>query len=54
MEEIKKAKVRYYPRKLARSVAKANMRRAGIRRVNRVFQKYWKEFVIVKNGKKRA
>ncbi|MBQ7671315.1 MAG: hypothetical protein IJS45_11460 [Clostridia bacterium] len=47
-------KYRFYPRKLARSVAKANMRRAGMRKINRRFQKYWKEFVIVKDNRRRS
>ena len=35
----------FYPRKLARSVAKANMRRAGVQHVNRNFALNWRNWV---------
>lgn len=33
------------PRKLARSVAKANMERRGYRKINRLFSVRWRRFV---------
>ena len=36
---------RCYPRKLARSVAKANMERRGYRKINRLFSVRWRRFV---------
>lgn len=35
----------FYPRHLARSVAKANMRRAGVQHINRNFSLNWKNWV---------
>lgn len=35
----------FYPRHLDRSVAKANMRRAGIQHINRNFADNWKKWV---------
>jgi len=35
----------FYPRKLARSVAKANMRRAGVQHINRNFALNWRNWV---------
>lgn len=35
----------FYPRHLARSVAKANMRRAGVQHINRNFADNWKKWV---------
>lgn len=35
----------YYPRHLARSIAKANMKRAGIQHINRNFALNWKNWV---------
>lgn len=37
--------VTYSPRKLARSVAKANMKRAGMRHINRGFAMNWRNWV---------
>lgn len=37
--------VSFHPRKLARSVAKANMKRAGIQKVNRRFALNWRNYV---------
>lgn len=36
---------RCYPRKLARSVAKANMELRGYRKINRLFSVRWRKFV---------
>jgi|GEM_PF-3337217 len=35
----------FYPRKLARSVAKANMARAGVQHINRNFSLNWRNWV---------
>lgn len=35
----------FYPRHLARSVAKANMRRVGVQHINRNFASNWKNQV---------
>lgn len=35
----------FYPRHLARSVAKHNMARAGIEHINKLFAYNWREFV---------
>lgn len=35
----------FYPRRLARSIAKANMKRAGIQKVNRHFALNWRNYV---------
>lgn len=35
----------FYPRRLARSIAKANMRKAGVQHVNRNFALNWKNWV---------
>lgn len=35
----------FYPRHLARSVAKANMKRAGVQHINRNFALNWKNWV---------
>ena len=35
----------FFPRKLARSVAKANMKSAGIQKVNRHFALNWRNYV---------
>lgn len=35
----------FYPRHLARSIAKANMRKAGVQHVNRNFALNWKNWV---------
>lgn len=37
--------VSFHPRKLARSVEKANMKRAGIQKVNRHFALNWRNYV---------
>ena len=50
MDSITNAKkLRFYPRSLARSVAKANMRRAGINHINSRFRLFeeWKRWVMV-------
>ena len=39
------ADIRCYPRKLARSVAKANMERRGYRKINHLFSVRWRRFV---------
>lgn len=45
-QEQKETKtVSFYPRKLARNVAKANMKRAGIQKVNRYFSLDWRNYV---------
>ncbi len=46
----------FYPRKLARSIAKANMKRYGVRHVNKNFSRYWTQFVFLKkrSAKKEA
>lgn len=35
----------FFPRSLARSIAKANMRRAGVQHINRNFADNWKNWV---------
>lgn len=35
----------FYPRHLARSIAKANMRRAGVQHINRNFAMNWRNWV---------
>lgn len=35
----------FYPRHLARSIAKANMRKAGVQHINRNFALNWKNWV---------
>jgi len=37
--------VSFHPRKLARSVAKANMKRAGIQKINSSFSLNWRKWV---------
>lgn len=50
-----KKAIRFTPRNLARSVAKANMQAAGIERVNRRFGGRWREWVFPsKSRRKRA
>lgn len=44
--EIAGEPIGFYPRHLARSVAKANMRRAGIQHINRNFAYNWKKWVM--------
>lgn len=39
---------KFTPRKLARSVAKANMKKAGVPHVNWLFAHSWRDYVIVK------
>lgn len=38
----------YTPRRIARNVAKENMKMAGFKHVNSIFSHYWRELVIVK------
>lgn len=40
-----KIEATYFPRKLARSVAKAKMARRGYRKVNRIISARWRRFV---------
>ena len=45
----KKQKQRgFHPRKLARSIAKANMKKAGIEHINSMFAYNWRDFVFVR------
>ena len=41
-------KPNYKSRKLARSVAKAKMERAGAKHVNSIFAYYWRDYVFEK------
>lgn len=38
----------YAPRRIARNIARHNMKMAGFKHVNSIFSHYWREFVIVK------
>lgn len=40
--------VGFFPRKLARSIAKANMEKAGVKHINSVFAYSWREWIFVK------
>lgn len=35
----------YAPRKLARQIAKANMKKAGVRKINKKMRLHWREWV---------
>lgn len=35
----------YAPRKLARQIAKANMKKAGVHKINKQMRMYWREWV---------
>ena len=35
----------FYPRRLARSVAKHNMAKAGAKHINSIFAMYWRDYV---------
>lgn len=48
---MKKRRIIYTPRSLARSVARANMQAAGIEHVNRRFDR-WREWVFQSKSKK--
>ena len=37
--------IHYFPRRLARKVAKENMKKAGYRKVNKNFRNNWRSFV---------
>ena len=37
--------IHYFPRRLARKVAKENMKKAGYRKVNKSFRNNWRSFV---------
>lgn len=36
----------YYPRHIARSIAKENMKKAGVQRINHHFSTNWRNFVL--------
>lgn len=38
----------FYPRHLARSVAKHNMAKAGAQHINSIFSYYWRDYVRVR------
>ena len=44
----KKTKRGFYPRNLARSIAKANMKKAGLQHINSMFAYNWRDFVFVR------
>lgn len=44
-EKKPKIEATYFPRKLARSVAKAKMERRGYRKINHLFSVRWRRFV---------
>lgn len=44
---MNKSKIIFTSRKLARKIAKANMKKAGLRKVNKFMRQYtWREWVL--------